>query len=136
MDQELIDSYFRMVSDSIDEEGVRIPPVFVTKMDGSLDITAVSGPPHLIISTVRRAIRDENSCEIIFGLDRFTKPGQGIEFNDAFAGACGHRAAGKFIWTPYVMGYQYEPRVVLPVDWSNVFWNESVRSELQSVGLL
>lgn len=112
--------FWEMVAGSIDEEGV-YPQQMITVEDGALCVHALCINPPQIMQLVKRKIA-EGVEELIFGLDRTTKPGQGTEFADVLT--CGHYKDGQ--WRVGVINYQHEPRIVRDWDWDNEFWTEAV----------
>lgn len=119
----------------IDDEGVYPIPVVSRDRDGKVTMAAMDVEAMDVLEYVWRQITCEQVAELIFGLDRSTKPGQGTEFSDVLT--CGHWFSGfheswNAAWKPFVINYQNEPRIVRPPDFANEFWNAKILSELQS----
>lgn len=128
----LVEMYHDLIKNSINDEGIFPFPALVRKSDDSISMLALAVPPQnayqIIIQQYYNA--DDNS-EIIYGLDRVTKPNQGTEFNDCFTGAW----MVDGIWYPYVINYQIDPLLVRPYDWANDFWVGIITRELSSSGI-
>lgn len=115
----LVESFYNCVERGIRPEGV-YPHVALARIDGELEIWALALSPEETIQHVQMAMTTKNVEELVFGLDRYTKPGQGTEFNDVitFLWWDGQK------WTPGVIDYKPEPdKVIRPINWDNEFWN-------------
>jgi hypothetical protein len=127
--------FFDMVSGTIDETGIFPPPLLAKKSDGTLEVGVISGPPQLVFHVAKQHFVDAECVEFVYGLDRYTKPNQGSEFNDVFVGAFCEKRNGIYIWKPYVINYQNEPRIVRDYDWNNEVWNTHTKHELKQMGM-
>lgn len=121
--------FHEAVSSAIDEEGV-YPHQCVIRFEDRLTITALSLSPIGIMTHIRWAIERDGADELIYGLDRFTRPDQGTGFQDAVVGGWFRRGLG---WRVGVIEYRHEPRIILPWNWRNDFWTAAVGRELSQV---
>lgn len=121
----LTETYHDWLATSIDPEGFEIPHALVLAQDDTLTVIALAVSPDRAYQ-VMLAQRLKGAKEMIFALDRFAKPDQGTTLGDLMAGH--HFADG--IWRPFVVEYQYDPRIVRPFDWDNTFWNGVLRREM------
>ena len=118
----------------IDAEGVYPIPALYTDRDGKLVCAMLNLSGEEALHHVWRLISCENATELIFGFDRYTKPGQGTEFADVLTCAHWHPSFGdkwNSCWKPFVINYQHEPRIVRPPDFDNTFWNEKILADLR-----
>lgn len=132
---ELLQQFCDWAAGSIDDEGVYPYPAMWRERDGKLALGVLDLGPGEVFDHVWRQITCELATELIFGLDRSTKPGQGTEFADVLT--CAHwfpdfHKSWNAAWKPFVINYQHEPRIVRPPDFENEFWNEKIRAELQA----
>ncbi len=125
--------FFEMVCCIIDEKGIFPPPLLVKKANGSLEAGVITGPVQFAYNVVKLHFNDSECLEFVYGLDRYTRPGQGTEFNDVFVGAFCEKRNGIIVWKPYAINYQKEPRIVRDYDWNNNFWNECTLNELKKI---
>jgi len=125
-DQPLPDSYRDLMASCIDEEGVSIAHGIVIDAAGEMTMLALAVPPmqayKVMLGQWLRGAR-----EMIFALDRFTKPGQGTTLGDLLAG---HHFVAGVPPRPFIIEYQHDPRIVKPIDWHNAFWNRGLIDEL------
>lgn len=125
----LTEVYQDWIASTIDAKGFEIPHGFALDRDGALTVVALAVPPteaymHMIAQWKRGAV------EMIFGLDRFAKPGQGTTLGDLLGGFHFTRDASP---RPFIIEYQFEPRIVKPIEWNNTFWNAGLYSEIVQV---
>lgn len=137
----LVEEFERMVQVGIDEEGVYPHPGMFIDIDGKTNICALDLTPDQIYQWFWNQVSIENVREIIFGLDRTTKPGQGTEFDDVLT--CVHWREDlddgpdpkwHRCWRVGVINYQYQPdgnTVVRPIDWDNTFWRQQMGAEVR-----
>ena len=126
---DLCKEFYDVVLNSIDNDGIRNPHLIVVFSDGTSAMYAVENNVFAAMYSIIQKLITERAndiSEIIYGLNRFTKEGQGTEFADAFAGA--YFSNGE--WKPFVINYQDEPRIVRDYDWNNQFWNAAITTEL------
>lgn len=135
MPRTLFDRFCELVANSIDQTGIYPGPACWVDRKGKMTIAALALDAGGVLNEVWRQISSEQVSELVFGLDRFTKPGQGTEFADVLA--CAHWIEGYAdswdkSWRPFVINYQFEPRIVRPPDFANDFWNKKILSELRA----
>lgn len=122
----LPDEYHRHISLAIDEKGVYPHQMLVEDKDGKLGVYALALPePHQVLTAMLKALM-EKPKQLIYGMDRYCKEGQGTTLGDCIAGAYWNGEA----WRPFVIEYQNEPRIVKPLDWNNAWWKKAIKSEL------
>lgn len=136
---ELIDAFETYVSKSIDEKGVYPLPMISVEMDDKITFNMLAVDAPEAVRLFAQKICCECAKEVILGLDRTTKEGQGTEFADVLT--CyywkdqGESKPGNN-WSKWfnvgVINYQHEPRIVRPLDWGNKFWNEVGIKEIKS----
>lgn len=123
----LVETFYRMAETAIDRVGV-YPQIAIAVIDGQTNVMSLALDGYEVWRAVNRLFAPDRPAvqELVFGLDRSTKPGQGTEFADVLTLL---HYDGK-TWTPGVINYQDQPRVVRPIDWDNPFWNAQLRKEL------
>lgn len=133
---ELLQPFCDWVARTIDGEGVYPFPAMSRLRDSSkIEIAALALEPLEVIDHVWNQITCEEATEVIFGLDRSTRPGQGTEFADVLT--CAHWFRGfhdswNAAWRLFVINYQHHPRLVREPDYENEFWNGQIMEELLS----
>ena len=83
--------------------------------------------PLQVYQRVITIVATMKPSELVFGLDRFCKEGQGTTLGDCVTAAHWN---GR-LWLPFIIEYQHEPRIVKPVDWNNAFWNEKIMGDIR-----
>lgn len=126
-DKSLPETYYDLASIAIDEKGVHPQIAVLRKDDDGLEIMALDMGAEEIVHFLARRLAIGNVKELVFGLDRSTRPGQGTEFADVLT--VQHWDGVQ--WHPSVINYQHEPRIVRPYDTNNTFWNDALRRESQ-----
>lgn len=132
--------YHEYVASSVDEKGIGLNKAILVDGDGALTIYALDIPVPQAYRLMLADLHKHSARELIFGFDRYAKEGQGTTLGDLVAGfhvTTGFAVAASPIiaapapaWTPFVIEYQHEPRIVKPIDWGNGFWNAALRNEL------
>ncbi len=131
----LVEMFEHVISLSIDERGVYPQQGIVMNFKDELQINALALTPEEIHRWFWGEV-SAGASEVIFGLDRTTKEGQGTEFSDVLT--CCHWSEA-FIdenvnWGQAfrigVINYQNEPRIVRPMDWDNEFWKKQMTKEI------
>lgn len=128
--------YHDLVEIAIDEDGMKISQAVCLNDDGTVAVAALAVTPEQVYKWVLcTAISEPNITDIIVGIDRYTKPGQGNEFSDTLAGVHWTRTEGKKgTFRGFVIDYQFgPPKIVRPVNYENAFWNEIIKNEFQHV---
>lgn len=126
----LVEEFEHMIAVGIDETGVHPNPGMHIAEDGTLNLSALDLEPEQIFDWFWNLISVENCQEIIFGLDRSTKKGQGTEFSDVVT-CCHWREKWNKPFRIGVINYQHEPRIVRPIDWENQFWIKQMGAEVR-----
>ena len=126
-DGNLVAYYETLLPKFIDSEGFQYPPMLALKHNGELTMVLPMVGPEQIFDTANMAlIANMEYKEVVFAVDRFTKPGQGTKYDDVLT---------VFWWYgPHEENYGFrfgvinykktEPVVIEPIDWNNVFWND------------
>lgn len=126
-DIDLPSDYYDTIVRAIDENGVYPHNMLVLGRDDRLTVCVFDYQrPDQIMNYIMKVLVEENPKQLIYGMDRFCKPGQGTTLGDCVAGAFWNNNQ----WRPFVIEYQHEPRQVKPLDWNNEFWKVAVRKEL------
>jgi hypothetical protein len=125
----LTEMFHEWVAATIDPEGFPIPHGLCLNAQGELAVVALALEPDLAYSVMLK-LWGEPATEMIFALDRYTLPDQHTEFADVLAGFHFTRGAPP---RPFIIEYQYEPRIVKPIDWTNLFWTGALYSEINQV---
>lgn len=122
----LPEDYFSHIERSIDEKGVYPHQMMLVDKNDGLGLYAIAmNEPCQVFNAVMAAVMKEQPKELIYGLDRFAKSGQGTKLGDLIAGNYWN---GE-VWRPFIIEYQHEPRVVKPLNWGNEFWNAALKEE-------
>lgn len=121
----LPDQYHDWVIATIDAEGVSQQGL-ILREDGALTVFALHVPVPQAYQIMIAQFQDLQGIEAIFGIDRFTKPGQGTSLGDLVAGHHLTRGGTR----PFIIEYQHDPRIVKPICWDNPFWNAGLNAEL------
>lgn len=122
-------TYHEWLASTVDEQGFEIPHGMLLTADGGMTMVALAVPPTEAYKVMLGMFVRDNASEMIFALDRFARPGQGTTLGDLMAGfhlVRGHNPK------PFVVEYQFEPRIVQPIDWDNAFWNAALSIELRN----
>jgi hypothetical protein len=123
---DLLKTYHDHISRSIDEKGVYPHQMMCEDDDGKLGVYALMlNKPHEVLQAVLKALMEHKPKQLIYGLDRFCKSGQGTTLGDCIAGLYWNGEA----WRPFIIEYQHEPRVVKPIDFDNQWWKKSLQQE-------
>lgn len=126
---DVIKTFWELNRGGVDAEGVRVPNAVASK-DGKLGVYAMAmyGPETgmEIYAAVARVLVGERPDELVFALDRFARPGQGVRTGDFLSV---HHWTGR-AWRFGVIAYQYEPPIFDPIDWDNAFWRNALTEEM------
>ena len=123
----LTEVYHDWLVATVDENGFEIPHGLIKHADGTITVVALAVPPAEAYKVMLGQWDPAKSIEMIFALDRFTKPGQGTTLGDVMAGFHFTRSTRP---QPFIVEYQHEPRIVKPIEWSNPWWNDALVGEL------
>lgn len=125
-----------LVEGFIDESGLAISHGIAITNDGKVEIAVLAVPPeHCYKWLLCTAASRVDIVEIMFGIDRYTKPAQGSEFADVVTGVHWTRIGEKKgTFRSFVIDYQFgPPKIVRPVNYDNAFWNEIIKNEFQHI---
>jgi hypothetical protein len=126
---DLPEIYHSNIANWIDESGVYPHQAMVVDKNGKIGVFALDfRTPSEVMNELLKVLLKEQPKEMIYGLDRFTKPNQGTTLGDVIAGAYWNGDA----WRSFIIEYQHEPRIVKPLDWNNKFWTAAIKEELTS----
>lgn len=124
--------FFAHVERSIDESGVHPFPGIAIKQDGGIEFAAITDA-GLCFQWFKKHLIDLDCAEVIVGIDRTTREGQGTEFDDVLT--CFHwQREHQDVLRVGVINYQFEPFIVRPFDWNNEFWRKRVLDEVNTYG--
>ena len=122
-----IDAYTELLHDSIDADGIYPMPTFMIDTDNRLTISAYApeNPSEIILDT-RGHVITRNVIEFVFGLDTYTRAGQGTTLCACVIIFHGTRDAVRVgVWE-----YSHndgEP-ITKQVNWENDFWTSRYKS--------
>lgn len=115
----------------IDEKGIFPPQALSLNDTGKLTVMALAlaGPeaPTLTYLHLARHLLQDKPRELVFGLDRYSKPEQGTTLADCLS--VQHWDGQR--WHLGIMEYQHAPRVVKPIDFENTFWRDRLLGEMR-----
>ena len=74
-----LEKYIDYVKSCIDEKGIHPAPAWMLSPDDKLTVMAMVVPPEQIYTIVLGYGKKENPKEVMFGIDRYNKKGQGID---------------------------------------------------------
>lgn len=127
-----LDLFHDLIARSIDAKGVYPHQCLYTHDGGKLVLSALDFKAEQVYRYLLTVMLEKKPEEIVFGLDRFCKEGQGTTLGDCITGAHWNaKSAGTPLWRPFVIEYQHEPRIVKPMDFENRFWNSRIISDLE-----
>lgn len=132
--QELLDGFVKIITRSITKKGIYPFPVMHLDGKGVFHVGVLDLKPEQCFDLFWSIVCRGECSAIIMGLDRFTKPGQGTEFNDVLTVVCwwdDPKVTWKATHRVGVINYQHEPRIVRPIDWGNAHWNKQLTFELE-----
>jgi hypothetical protein len=123
---DLPQQFHTMISRLIDAKGVYPHQMLTLDANGKIALHALAvDTPHQAMTYIAAMYLRDRPRELIYALDRFTKPGQGTTLRDCLAGGWLPPAG----YQPFVIEYQHEPRIVKPIAWENEFWNAAILYE-------
>lgn len=125
----LIEIYHEWISSTVDEKGFEIPNGLIVGDAGDMTVVVLAVPPaEAYLVMIEQCSR--RRCEAIFALDRFAKDGQGTTLGDLLAGFHFTPDAAP---RPFIIEYQFAPRVILPIEWNNLHWNAALYREMSAI---
>lgn len=126
------DEFFAHVERLIDSSGVHPFPGIAVKQDGGIEFAAITDA-GLCFQWFKTHLKKLDCAEVIVGIDRTTREGQGTEFDDVLT--CFHwQREHQDVLRVGVINYQFEPLIVRPFDWNNEFWRKRVLDEVNTYG--
>jgi len=133
-EKQILGSYIELLKNSIDEKGIHPAPAMVVDNEGKVSMLSLMVEPDQAYETVRKVAGSEYK-EILMGLDRTSKSGQGIpeEFDSVFTFVHIENGMGFKVGC---LPYTGEPRNVGEVQWDNTFWNPIVTRDLKTFGFI
>ena len=133
--KELKDSYLEILKKSIDEEGIYPGPGIFSKKDeeGLSMISFMVSPSEVLLSAVK-IIKEQDPSEFLWGLDRFSKSGQGVDEKYKSVFTIFHLKDGE--WKTGVFAYNSPEDYSESIDWDNKFWSEIHTDVLKKLKLL
>lgn len=124
---QLLKDFWELNRASVDEAGIRIPhAVFRSGDKLTAAALALGGQGTDTYAAIGRFLVRERPDELVFGMDRFTKPGQGISTRDCLTV---HHWTGR-AWRFGVIAYQFDPPIFEEIDWDNGFWAAALVDEM------
>jgi hypothetical protein len=135
MPVDLVERYEQTLAVMIDDDGFPRPPLLALHHDETVTMATMAVPAEQIFQLASdRFIGDLTVKEVIFGVDRFTKPGQGTKYRDVltvfhWAGEYGEDGGFRFGVVNYRPGSN---KIIEPIDWNNAFWNDIMRRIVMS----
>ena len=123
---ELVQQYEASLSLWLREDGFPNLPALVRHHDDHITMVLMAIPQKLIFQTVvQKFMSDITVKELIFGVDRFTKPGQGTKYADVLTIFWWQRERDDDHGFRFgVVNYRPPPHAIIePIDWNNAFWN-------------
>jgi len=133
----LFTEYLGQVRHFCGAEGVFPQPLLHRDTEGKVAFVAVAADGMVCLRQAKEALKTGTVEELVFGMDRSARPGQGLEFNDFITVVW--YVGGEF----YTAVINYKPaededdRIFRLPDWNNNWWNNELRAalvpELQAV---
>ena len=120
--------YHEWMAATVDEDGFEMPYGLVLDDDGQITVMALALTPDQAYQHMLKHWTEHRPAEMIFAIDRYAKPGQGTTLRDLMAGW--HFIKADPRPRPFVVEYQFDPRLVKPIEWDNLHWNAALTREL------
>lgn len=117
--------------DETNQNGITIPNALMVDSKGEINVMAMAifgnnsvGQTYQII---HKFLTEENPIELVFGIDRFTREGQGTTRKNVFSVTYFSRGVFKF----GIIEYDLWPEVkVDEIRWDCEHWNDALKNEL------
>lgn len=122
---ELPTLYHNHIGICIGQGGVYPHVMMVEDPQNKLGVFALDLKPEQVMKKAVDTLIKEKPKQLMFGLDRYSKPNQGTTLGDLIGGLYWNGDG----WRPFIIEYQDEPRIVKPLDWDNPYWKESLKRE-------
>lgn len=124
---DIVQQYEAILQTWVDENGFPRPPLLAQHHDNTISMATLAIPQETIYRTVmEKFMTDLTVKELIFGVDRYAKPGQGTKYKDVFTVFWwqGERLE-QYGFRFGVVNYRPPPHTIVePIDWNNTFWND------------
>ncbi len=120
----LADTFHDLISTAIDAEGVYPQQAIGINHGGRMTMMALDLSGEATLHLMRGEVAKGIYQELIFGVDCYTKPGQGTTLADVIVSGWWSAATG---WRIGIIEYQHEPRIVKPWCWDNGHWVAKLR---------
>jgi hypothetical protein len=127
---DLLTDYLRQVRVLCGDKGVYPQPLLYRDTEGQITMCAVAADGGHCVKVARDALARGDVEEMVFGLDRSARPGQGLEFDD-FVSMVWY-VGGDFYTAVinYVPAAAEGDRIIRDPDWDNNWWNNQMRAGL------
>lgn len=103
------------------------------KQDGTTAVCAMALQPEELYVAIRKIIETEKPVQIVYGMDRSNKEGQGIDIKYHSVLTIAYYSIG--IWSIGAMPYSSQDEIG-EVQWNNDWWNTCVKKELKTFNLV
>jgi hypothetical protein len=133
---EILKTFFKLnmsdlKPDETNTNGITVPSAVMVDGNGEVSVMAIAMfGKHATVQTyqaIHKFLIEENPIELVFGIDRFTKDGQGTTRNNVFSVTYFNRGVFKF----GIIEYDLWPEVeVDEIRWDCEHWNNALKNEL------
>jgi hypothetical protein len=122
----VLQQFISLAKRMMDENGCYPFPGILKKTDGSLEVQSFMCQPYEMFRRVTELARRPDFEEEVFGLDCYTKEGQGTELDSCVVIFHVKRGSPTNLG---ILEYQWDQEegevITKPVNWENKFWNEA-----------
>lgn len=125
----LMESYLGYARAFIDDEGIYPLPAMLEDEEGKITMMSLDLSPSEAYQTVFKMAAKENSNQFCMGLDRMSKPGQGIPEKYESVFTAFNLQKGSTLPTVAVFGYNSK-KDIGEIDFNNKFWNDKINEEI------
>lgn len=134
----VLEVFTRLIELSItdDDNGIYPHQMVMGKSDGH-DIAALAlNPEQAMKAFILQCIKDSTYHTVIMGLDRYTLPEQGNEFDSVVTVFIFERDMTSPVFNVRdqfkfgVINYRVDPRTIRALDYENAYWNKRMAEEL------
>lgn len=124
---DLVKRFEEYLAITIGKDGFPNEPLFALHHDDTITMAVMAIPSEQIFKyAMQNFLTDLTIKELVFGIDQYTKPGQGTKYDDVLTVVSwvGERV-GNFGFRIGVVNYRPPPNTVIePIDWDNQYWND------------
>jgi len=133
---EIIDTYLSMLKRTLgDSTEVRPAPAIAKREDGKMEMAALLGDNgNEVAKMAQKMFRASRPTEFVWGIDRFSKPGQGVDEKYTSVFTVAHLKDGS--WCIGAWGYTDADNMADEIDWNNAHWKIKVEAELKSLEMM